>query len=495
MKRFVYAATVCLALLAFTPTPVSAAPEKWYEIKSPHFTVWSNADDGNTRKLVWQLEQIRSVIGSLWPWAKVDLPKPMLVIAPKNEQSMKQLAPQYWEVKDGIRPASLWVGGADQHYLVIRSDVRGNDTERLNPHITAYFSYVNLILQANFNQRIPVWFARGLAGVMSNTLVRDDHILLGSPIPWELERLREHQRMSLKQLVGITRDSPQYKQQDGIADIDARSWAFVHFLMFADKGAHRPRVNQLADLLGKGVEPAAAISEALGSVEDFETPLHHYVQRSLFMMLKTQVDASVPRDRFAARLLDRAESAAGRALFHVAMRRPAEARILVEEARKADPTISGAYVAEAVQFDMAGDRSQAKAAYAKAAELGTSSAYALYRSAVSNWPKPDDATLRQMEANLSKAITLNPSFAAAYASLGEVRAALKQPAPSIMPQLAKAISLEPSSPWHRLAAARVLWMLGSMDEARKTAEAALAIAVDDDARAEVTRLLAQMSKG
>jgi hypothetical protein len=312
-----------MALLVLSPTAASAAPEKWYEIKSPHFTVWSNADDGNTRKLVWQLEQIRSVLASLWPWAKVDLPKPMLVIAPKNEQSMKQLAPQFWEVEDGIRPASLWVGGADQHYLVIRSDLRGNDTDRLNPHITAYFSYVNLILQANFSQRIPVWFARGLAGVMSNTLVRDDHILLGSPIPWELERLREHQRMSLKQLVSITSASPEYKQRDGIANIDARSWAFVHFLMFGDKGAHRPRVNQLADLLGKGVEPAAAIGQALGSVDDFETPLHHYVQGSLFMMLKTKTDAGVPRDRFAARLLDPAESAAGRALFHVAMRRPA----------------------------------------------------------------------------------------------------------------------------------------------------------------------------
>jgi tetratricopeptide (TPR) repeat protein len=152
-------------------------------------------------------------------------------------------------------------------------------------------------------------------------------------------------------------------------------------------------------------------------------------------------------------------------------------------------------VAEAVQFDMAGDLPQARAAYLKAAELGTSSAYALYRSAVLNWPKPDEATLRQMEANLSKAIALNPSFAAAYASLGEVRAALKQPAASIMPQVAKAVSLEPSSPWHRLAAARVLWMLGSTDEARKAAEAALAIADDEHARTEIKRLLSQMSEG
>lgn len=102
MKRVVCAAA-CVLLLASAPTGAKAvAPEKWFEIKSPHFTVWSNADDRNTRKLVWQLEQIRSALTELWPWAKVDLPKPLLVLAPKNEQSMKQLAPRYWEVKDGV---------------------------------------------------------------------------------------------------------------------------------------------------------------------------------------------------------------------------------------------------------------------------------------------------------------------------------------------------------------------------------------------------------
>ena len=493
MKR-VFAA-VCLTVLGVSALPhVAAADERWFEIKSPHFTVWSNAPDGNTRTLVWQLEQIRSAIAVVWPWAKVEMAKPLMVVAVKDEAGIKALAPEYWEQKRGVRPVSVWVSGADQHYMVIRADIRGDDNATLNPHTSAYFTYVNLILQASFDRDLPLWFARGLAGVLSNTLVRNDHIAIGAPIPWHIEEMRARRPFPLTRLVALTRESPEYTQGDGLGKIDAQSWAFVHYLMFGAKGAHQARVNRLASLLASGRPAGEAVAEALGRIEDFERPFADYVERYIFSYQKALVDASVKRERFAARPIPPAEAAAGRAAFHVAMRRPAEARSLLDAARQANPSEPGVFIAEALQADMDGRRDDAKAAYLKGVELGSSNAYAHYRAAVLHWPRPDAAALPLMEKHLARAVELSPAFAPAYANLAEVRAWLKRPTAEIMPLLATAVKLEPRNPWHRLAGARVLWRLGSPEEARKTAETALTLADSDAARSEAQQLLAAIGK-
>lgn len=61
------AAVVLLAVLC--AIQLSAA-DQWVEVKSPHFTVLSNAGDRGTRKLAWQLEQIRSALAALFSWPK-----------------------------------------------------------------------------------------------------------------------------------------------------------------------------------------------------------------------------------------------------------------------------------------------------------------------------------------------------------------------------------------------------------------------------------------
>ena len=84
---------LAVALLAWLLVDVAAADE-WIEVKSAHFTVVSNASERSTRKLVWQLEQVRSATAALWSWAKADLNKPLSVIVLKDENSMRALAPQ-----------------------------------------------------------------------------------------------------------------------------------------------------------------------------------------------------------------------------------------------------------------------------------------------------------------------------------------------------------------------------------------------------------------
>ena len=484
----------CGAAVAAATFQVSAA-DQWFEFRSAHFTVWSNAGDGNTRTLLWQLEQVRSAIAVVWPWAKVDLPKQMLVLGVKDENTVRALAPRYWEQPGGVRPVSVWVTGPDRHYIMIRADLRGDDRDTVNPHTHAYFAYANLVLDASFHRDLPFWFQRGLAGVLSNTIVRESYILLSPPIPRHLQELRNGARLRLDKLITLTNASPEL--QDGTARwrFDAQSWAFVHYLMFGEKGAHQARVNELATLLRAGKDPAAAFVEALGRAEDYEGGFNNYINRNVFGYRKLIVDAAVEREKFAARPIPPAEAAAGQALFHVAMRRQDEAKRLIEEARRLDGKVPAADVAEAIQFDIAGRDEEARAAYARAVELGSSDAYAHYRYAVLSWgPQPERETLMSIEKSLARAVEINPFLASAHAALGEARAALDQPADVVNKSIGRAIQLEPSSEWHRLSSARVLLRFQKYEAARAAAQTALALSLSDAARGQSEELLSTIHR-
>ncbi|MEO6213057.1 MAG: hypothetical protein ABIP65_05455 [Vicinamibacterales bacterium] len=489
MKRHFAAAVVCTTICALDFDRLGARAETWFEIKSQNLTVWANANDGNTRTLIWQIEQLRNVAKTLWPWLKVDLPKPLVILAVKDEQSMKALAPHYWEVKGGLRPASVWISGPDQHYIAIRSDVRAKDSVMVNPHVSAYFSYANLALGSSFGRPLPLWVSRGLAGVLSNTLVRQNDVLVGTAIPWHLETLRER-RLPLAKMISATRGSPELARDEAARYFDAQCWAFVHYLMFGEEGRNAPRLNAYVGLLEKGQAPGDAFAAALGSIDEYDRAFSAYVNRSIFAAVRINVDAGVDRERFPTRAMSPVESALARGSFHAALGREPEARALIAEVLKVDPNASGPSVLEGLLFERAGKNQEAANAYIKAASLGTTNAYALYRSAMLTWRDSDAAGLAVVEKNLAKAVEINPLFAAAHASLAEIRAELKRPSPTIVLHMHKAIALEPSEPWHRIIAARVLGRLNAFDEARKAAEGARNLAADDpSAQREIERIL------
>lgn len=241
----------------------------------------------------------------------------MLVVGDKDEESMRAAVPQYWERRGSVHPASVWVTGLDQHYMVIRADLHNDDTATVNPYTSAYFAYVNLILDSSFGRDLPLWFSRGLAGVQSNTIVRANRILLGPPIPWHLERLQTSARLKLKDLITVTRSSREIAQGEGLATFDAQAWALMHFLMFGQNAARRNRINVFASLLDKGKDPGEAFVEAFGRVEELESDFAAYITRRLYSYQQFDLDKGTKREQFKSRRLTPAESAAGRLIHSI----------------------------------------------------------------------------------------------------------------------------------------------------------------------------------
>jgi len=480
----------CAAALLTTPSRATAAEPPWIEMTSAHFRVVSNAGERSTRTLTWQFEQIRSVVATVWPWAHLELGTPITVIVLRDESSLRALAPQFWERKNDVRPASVWASAADQHYIAIRADLRSDDRDTLNPYINAYHAYVGLVLQSAVEPKLPLWFVTGLAGVLSNTIVRDTFILVGAPIPWHLRRLNSRSRLPLNSLMAVTQKSPEYTDADRLEGFEAESWAFVHYLLFGDEAAHRKQVDQYAELIHRGTDAAVAFKEAFGRIEDLDAPFKAHTSKPLIPFGKAAVDISVKRESFQFRTMPTAEAAALRAGFQVAANRPVEARAQIDQARTADPNDPGSYVSEAVLLDGEGKRDDARAAYAKAVERGTGSYYAYFRLAALEWrADADHDTLLLLDKHLTRAVELNDRFAAGHAYLAEVKATLDPKSDAAVAAARRAIALEPAAPDHHLSAARVSWRRGEYGDAKREAQTALALARSDRDRDAAQQLL------
>jgi hypothetical protein len=185
------------------------AADTWLEAKSPNFTVISNAGDKKARNVAWQFEQIRSAIEKGLPWARVKLNRPVLIIAVKNEASMKEMAPAYWE-KGDIHPGSVLTSLGDRHYILLRADVEAEDREGVNPHQAAYWSYSALTIDSSFTRPLPLWFSRGLAAVLSNSIVRDSELQFGRVIPSFARMMAQGSRLKLDELFTIDGKSPYF---------------------------------------------------------------------------------------------------------------------------------------------------------------------------------------------------------------------------------------------------------------------------------------------
>jgi tetratricopeptide (TPR) repeat protein len=483
----------CLLLLFVVVSfsrAASAGDRPWLEVKSAHFTVESDAGEKSARDIVWQFEQVSAVLRVIWPWAATDMGKPLLVLAPRDEEGMKALAPQFWEQKNGVRPGSLSVEGLDGNYVALRADALADVGKgEINPYQNAYWSYTSLVLGHGLKHRLPVWLARGISNVMSNTIVRSPSIQIGRVIPWRLQRVRSGGELRLPEMFRVGPMTSWMREADKLSEFDALSWALVHFLMFADDGAHRQYLDRFIALVNQGQSTDAALDFGMGDVAKLEQAFRSYTLRGILPFIQLSVDASVKRESFPARTLSRAEQLSTRAAFFMAERRPVEARASADAARQADPGLAAAYEVDGLIADSDNKRVEARAAFLKAIELGSTNFYVHYRWAtLSRGPDADRETIGTIARALQRSTELNGTFAPAYATHGEVAAMLGQ-TDQALDLVHKAIALEPAQVQPRLSLALVLWKAGRREEAARESRDALALTATDAERRSVQEVI------
>jgi tetratricopeptide (TPR) repeat protein len=494
-RRLVFSLAAVSLVAVIRSAPMAAAADRpWLEVKSPHFIVLSDAGENSARTIAWQFEQVRSVLEKLLPWTRLDTDKPVVVFAARNEQTLKTLAPSYWEVKGGLRPSGVFVSGRDRHYIALRTDVTQPDSVEANPYYQTYWSYVYLVLEWSLDRPLPLWMARGMSGFFANTIVRDKDLQVGRVVPWDLRTLRDTPLLPLATVLSVDRQSSYMTRAEDHAIFDAAAWAYVHYLIFGERGANLPRFNRLAQALAAGTDQAAALAQIYGDLPKIEGAVRNYVQQSAFVFQQFKLDVNVSPQGFTTRALSAADASSAQAALHAAMGRPADGHRLAQEVIRSDAKVAAAYEAEGLLCDREGKKDEARAAFDKAVELGSASPYAYYRHAQLLWTATPDATTRaRIEKSLEKAIELSSNYAAAYSYLSDLKVDQDQADQAVV-LAQRAVALEPSVSYHRCSLARALARTGKRTEAMEEAAKALALARDASDRDRAEKLLAWLKR-
>ena len=105
--------------LAESYTPAAEKPQKWLEVKSPHFVVATNANEKPGRRVADQFERIRSVFLTAFPHMRVDPSGPIIVLATKDEAGFKELEPADWRKKGQLQRAGMFLRGGRKELRLV----------------------------------------------------------------------------------------------------------------------------------------------------------------------------------------------------------------------------------------------------------------------------------------------------------------------------------------------------------------------------------------
>jgi hypothetical protein len=151
-------------------------PENWTQVRSPHFTVVTNSNEKQGRRIADQFERMRSVFHVAFPKLEIDPGSPIVVLAIKDEKDFKALEPEAYLAKGSLKLGGLFLRAPDKNYVLLRLDAEGE-----HPYAVVYHEYTHLILSKV--DWIPLWLNEGLAQFYQTTEIRDKEVSLGGRAP------------------------------------------------------------------------------------------------------------------------------------------------------------------------------------------------------------------------------------------------------------------------------------------------------------------------
>jgi hypothetical protein len=235
-----------LLLALFGVCVAVRADSNWVEVRSPHFTVATNAGEKEGRRIADQFELIRATFHSAFGFLRIDPAQTIVILAAKNEATMKLLLPEEWEDKKRAHHAGMYQPGPEKHYVILRTDQEGN-----NPYHTLYHEYAHALLHLNFTN-IPLWLDEGMAEYLGNAVLSDKkEVRIGAVDPGHLYVLQQNKLLPIEVLLSVDHSSPYYNEQNRVSVFYAESWALIHYLMFDQEAQQKQLFKQFLHAYGK----------------------------------------------------------------------------------------------------------------------------------------------------------------------------------------------------------------------------------------------------
>jgi tetratricopeptide (TPR) repeat protein len=399
----------CCALGAGDPN------EGWVEVRSAHFVVSSNAGDREARRIADQFEQIRGLFHAAFANLRVDPAQPVLILAAKNENTMKMLLPEHWEVKGHVHPAGLYQEGEDKHYVILRVDSEGT-----NPFHALYHEYTHALLHLNFTG-LPLWLDEGLAEFYGNSQLGEKESRIGTIDNTHLYILGQNRLLPIETLLNVERSSPHYNEANQASVFYAESWALVHYLMMDEEAKKRQLLKNFLTTWDKGGSQIEAAQQVFGELKRFGQVIEGYSRQTRFLVGVIKNGQQAADKTYTVRGLQAGEVLALRADCAAHRNQLQQAQPLLEQAIQLEPNLAITHEAMGYYKYRKEDQSGADKEMKKAMELGSVSFVPPYYHGMlllRGGLGPPEA-MQEAIKSFEKATQINPQFAPAFVGLAQ----------------------------------------------------------------------------
>ncbi len=462
----------------------SAVTPKWVEVRSPHFTVVSDAGEKQARQTADQFEQIREVFKNAFPNLRADIGKPVIIFALKNENSMKLFLPAYWEVKGHAHPAGIYIPGEDKHCAIVRTNV-----ESENPYEVVYHEYAHALENLNF-QGLPLWLSEGIAEFLGNSRIFDGFVEIGVASRHHLAVLRENKLIPMDVLLQVDSNSPYYNEQSRVSLFYSESWALVHYLMLDPESRQNHLLQKFLAAYQSTGDQVQAANQSFGDLSKFAQVVEQYSRHEQFLIGHVNTSIHIDSKGFTTRPISPAEIDALRGDLYTRTHRPIEAKVTLEAAVHQDPNLALTHECLGFLALSQQDMTTAESEFTTAVKLNSNSFLAYYFSA--RVRMRDEMNSRdqigQVVDDLERAIALNPQFAPAYEALSSIYSLAPETTDKAMAAGQKAIQLEPGTLSYALNYGYVLLRIGKVADAKALNAKILAAAKTPEDHSAAQRL-------
>jgi TonB family protein len=198
----------------------------WVQVSSDTYVVKSSAGEERAKRVLKELEGFHQLVGTL-VFRSTELPElPIEVLLIGDDQTMKELAPDYNGRKVAV--AGYYQRGQDRDFIVLSGRVFPETLTSVVYHeLTHYFLSRALV------QR-PAWLNEGLAEYFATADIREDEISLGALSVERLQLLKTNAPLPLKTFFAVDSNSPYYNESFKANVFYAQAWAFVYFMMHGE---------------------------------------------------------------------------------------------------------------------------------------------------------------------------------------------------------------------------------------------------------------------
>ena len=421
--------------------PFAGVDDRWSRYESPHFELFSQAGEAESRQILHRLELVRAVFDNQ-AQALEARPNPVTVYLFADGEAFRAYLPP--TLQGPQRLSGFYLNRPDRSVIVMSPVWDAKGAQRLIFH-----EYIHHLSRVS-GDTPATWFDEGIAEYFSTIEEDGDHLSLGLPILEHLTYLRRVHLMPLADLFAVDHASAAYNESERAGLFYAQSWLLLHYwfcgrepMTTAQRAARERFFNFVRAEGGQGssADREKLFTECMGmSYDEAVRELETYVQGGNYTASRMPIPDIDAAESYAAAPLSKNQITVLLAELQLrVVRSPAAKKILVEASTgyRRDLRALEVLGTDAVAD---GDMNTARELWEQAFAAGSTNASVLNELAslqTNDWfnrldvdfrlPPPNANRLRSV---LLRSIENAPGQTKAYELLAWVEAVAKDPMPA-----------------------------------------------------------------